>query len=240
MPQPLYKQVEELLYGRIKSGTYPLESRIPTENELAEELNVSRPTVRQALDSLSRHGYLTRVKGKGTFVTEPKVLHDSCRFLMSYQAESEYKGVSLRTQVLENVIVHPPGHVAQSLDLLPSEKVVRLTRLRWLEDYHNGAPVVYTTVYVPHKLFPDMTEVDFSCCSFYDVLEQRGMGVRSNVKKLEVVPNTGKLTDILKTSRYEPLVLISALGRTAEEMPIEYSESYYPSSRNSFQIRVHR
>ena len=240
MPQPLYKKVEELLYGRIKSGTYPLNSQIPTENELAQELNVSRPTVRQALDSLARHGYLTRVKGKGTFVTEPKVLHDSCRFLMSYQTESQYKGVSLRTQVIENVVVHPPGHVAQSLDLQPNEKVVKLTRLRWLEDYHNGAPVVYTTVYVPQKLFPDMTEIDFTSRSFYDVLEEQGMGVRSNVKKLEVVPASSKLTDILKTNRYEPLVLISALGRTAEEMPIEYSESYYPSSRNSFQIRVHR
>lgn len=240
MPQPLYKQVEDQLYRKIKSGEYPLDSQIPTENELALELNVSRPTVRQALDSLARHGYLTRIKGKGTFVSEPKVLHDTCCFLMSYQTESQYKGVSLRTQVIENVVVHPPGHVAQSLDLLPNEKVVKLTRLRWLEDYHNGAPVVYTTVYVPQKLFPHMTEIDFSSRSFYDVLEEQGMGVRSNVKKLEVVPASSKLTDILKTNRYEPLVLISALGRTAEEMPIEYSESYYPSSRNSFQIRVHR
>ena len=240
MTQPLYKKIEKELYGKIKSGEYPLDSQIPTENELAQQLGVSRPTVRQALDSLTRHGYLTRVKGKGTFVTEPKVLHDTCRFLMSYQTESKYKGVSLRTQVIENVIAHPPGHVAQSLDLLPNEKVVKLTRLRWLEDYHNGAPVVYTTVYVPLKLFPDMTEIDFTTRSFYDVLEERGMGAVSNVKKLEVVPSTGKLADVLKTNRYEPLVLISALGRTAEEMPIGYSESYYPSSRNSFQIRVHR
>jgi len=240
MPQPLYKKIEAELYGKIKSGEYPLNSQIPTENELAQQLGVSRPTVRQALDSLTRHGYLTRTKGKGTYVTEPKVLHDTCRFLMSYQTESQYKGVCLRTMVIENVIAHPPGHVAQSLDLLPNEKVVRLTRLRWLEDYHNGAPVVYTTVYVPLKLFPDMTQIDFTTRSFYDVLEERGMGVVSNIKKLEVVPPSGRLADMLKTNRYEPLVLISALGRTAEEMPIEYSESYYPSSRNSFQILVHR
>ena len=240
MTQPLYQKIENELYGKIKSGEYPLNSQIPTENELAQQLGVSRPTIRQALDSLTRHGYLTRIKGKGTFVTEPKVLHDSCRFLMSYQTESQYKGVSLRTKVIENVIVHPPGHVAQSLDLLPSEKVIKLTRLRWLEDYHNGAPVVYTTVYVPQKLFPDMTEVDFTTRSFYDVLDEQGLGVRDNVKKLEIVPATAKLTDLLKTNRYEPLILLSALGRTAEQMPIEYSESYYPSSRNSFHIHVHR
>ena len=240
MTQPLYQKIENELYEKIKSGEYPLNSQIPTENELAQQLGVSRPTIRQALDSLTRHGYLTRIKGKGTFVTEPKVLHDSCRFLMSYQTESQYKGVSLRTKVIENVIVHPPGHVAQSLDLLPSEKVIKLTRLRWLEDYHNGAPVVYTTVYVPQKLFPNMTEFDFTTCSFYNVLEEQGLGVRSNVKKLEVIPASPKLTQLLKTNRYEPLILISALGRTAEEMPIEYSESYYPSSRNSFHIHVHR
>lgn len=235
MTKPLYQKIEHELYEKIRSGEYPLNSQIPTENELAQLLGVSRPTVRQALDSLTRHGYLTRVKGKGTFVTEPKVLHDSCRFLMSYQTE-----ISLRTKVIENVIVHPPGHVAQSLDLLPSEKVIKLTRLRWLEDYHSGAPVVYTTVYVPQKLFPDMTEIDFTARSFYDVLEEQGLGVRDNVKKLEVVPATTKLTEALKTNRYEPLILISALGRTAEQMPIEYSESYYPSSRNSFHIHTHR
>ena len=71
-------------------------------------------------------------------------------------------------------------------------------------------------------------------------MEQQGLGVRDNVKKLEIVPSTAKLTEILKTSRYEPLVMISALGKTAEEMPIEYSESYYPSSRNSFHIHTHR
>ena len=74
----------------------------------------------------------------------------------------------------------------------------------------------------------------------YDVLEEQGLGVRDNVKKLEVVPATTKLTDLLKTNRYEPLILISALGRTAEQMPSEYSESYSPSSRNSFHIHVHR
>lgn len=240
MTKPLYQQVEHKIWEKIHSGEYPLDSKIPTEMELAELLGVSRPTVRQALDSLARHGYLTRIKGKGTFVSEPKVLHDTCRFLMSYQTESRYKGVSLHTQVIENVITHPPGHVAQSLDLLPSEKVIKLTRLRWLEDYHSGAPVVYTTVYVPQKLFPDMTEFDFTTRSFYDVLEEQGLGVRSNVKKLEVIPASNKLTQLLKTNRYEPLILISALGRTAEEMPIEYSESYYPSSRNSFHISVHR
>lgn len=240
MTKPLYQIVEHELWKKIHSGEYPLDSRIPTEMELAQQLGVSRPTVRQALDSLTRHGYLTRIKGKGTFVTEPKVLHDTCRFLMSYQTESRYKGVSLHTQVIENVVTHPPGHVAQSLDLQPSEKVIKLTRLRWLEDYHSGAPVVYTTVYVPQKLFPNMTEFDFTTRSFYEVLEEQGLGVRSNVKKLEVIPASNKLTQLLKTNRYEPLILISALGRTAEEMPIEYSESYYPSSRNSFHISVHR
>ena len=121
MTKPLYQQVEEEIWKRIKSGEYPLDSQLPPEMELAQQLGVSRPTVRQALDSLTRHGYLHRVKGKGSFVTEPKVLHDTCRFLMSYQTESNYKGVSLHTQVIENVVVHPPGHVAQSLDLLPSE-----------------------------------------------------------------------------------------------------------------------
>ena len=88
MAQALYKQIAEYIRERIVSQEYPVGSQIPTECELAERLQVSRPTVRQALDTLTREGRLVRIKGSGTFVTEPKLLHESTSFITGYREES--------------------------------------------------------------------------------------------------------------------------------------------------------
>jgi len=71
--QPLYAQLKELLVERIQQGTYKPGQQIPSELALCEELDLSRPTVRQAIAELVTEGILTILKGKGTFVAaEPE------------------------------------------------------------------------------------------------------------------------------------------------------------------------
>lgn len=101
MTQPLYLQIAQHLREHIINGDYPLNTRIPTEKELAAALDVSRPTVRQALTLLEQEGRLIRVKGSGTFVTEPKILHESTHFIIGYKEESREHNYRLRTRVLE-------------------------------------------------------------------------------------------------------------------------------------------
>lgn len=85
---PLYAQIMERIRQDIFRGTYPIGSRIPAESELEIRYNVSRVTVRRALQELTSAGLLERKQGKGTFVSQPKVdrverplkgFHDSCR-----------------------------------------------------------------------------------------------------------------------------------------------------------------
>ena len=215
MGQTRYEQVSAYLYSRIAAGDYPVGEKIPTENELASLLGVSRPTVRQALDGLARAGYLVRIKGKGTFVTQPKVMHESTTFLTGYREESRKNHRILRTRVLALETERASERVAQALALEPGERVTRLTRLRWLEDYHNGAPVVYTTVYVPYKLFPDMVQIDFTDTSFYSVLSARNLEVKHAVRNLEVALPERQVAAGLGISPFEPVIFIASQGWTA-------------------------
>ncbi len=75
IPIPLYFQLKQLLLAEIRSGAFPVGSAIPTEMELAEMFDLSRTTVRQAIAALVQDGHLYRVKSKGTFVSQPKVLY---------------------------------------------------------------------------------------------------------------------------------------------------------------------
>jgi DNA-binding GntR family transcriptional regulator len=67
---PLYYQLKEELIKGMKNGKYAPGDAIPSENELAEQYSLSRPTVRQAIGELAKIGYLFKIKGKGTFVAD--------------------------------------------------------------------------------------------------------------------------------------------------------------------------
>ena len=238
MPTSLHEQAADYIRARIASGEYALGAQIPTEKELCARLGVSRPTLRQALDALTREGYLARIKGRGTFVTEPKITHESTSFLAGYREESERSHRTLRTRVLDIGVVRATEAVSAALELPAGARVTRLARLRHLEGYRDNAPVVYTTLYVPCKLFPDMAGLDFTDLSFYGVLTDRGLAVRRASRRLEVVVPPAEVTAALGISPFEPTVFITSVGRMADGRPIEYAESHYPAAGSRFLIEV--
>lgn len=239
MSQPLYAQVAAYVRERIDTGVYVEGSRIPPENELAKLLQVSRPTVRQALSALAREGYLVRVKGSGTFAALPKVIHQSTTFLTGYREESAKNQRTLLTRVLHLGVERATETIAQALSLRPGERVTRLTRLRRLENLYGNAPVVHTTVYVPTALFPGMTQLDFSSLSFYEALTSRDLTVCHASRRLEVMLPRPEIASLLEISVYEPVVCVTSTGCTRAMTPVEYCISYYPASRSSFLIETH-
>lgn len=71
---PLYYQLKTMIQEKIESGTYAADTQIPSEQDLCEEFDISRPTVRQAISELTASGHLYKLKGKGTFVSKSKSL----------------------------------------------------------------------------------------------------------------------------------------------------------------------
>ena len=131
MSQPRYLQIVQQLRNRIQNGEYPPNTRIPTENELSVSMGVSRPTVRQALNLLEQEGRLTRVKGSGTYVTEPKIQHESTRFVIGYQEESRERHNHLHTSVLALQKEKPGKLAAKALGLAEGERVTRIGCAGW-------------------------------------------------------------------------------------------------------------
>ncbi len=238
--QPQYIQIAEQLRSQIASGIYPVGSQIPTENELAQSLGVSRPTVRHALDLLTAEGRLVRVKGSGTFVAQPKLIHESTSFVTGYREESRKKNRVLYTKVLCLQTEKAEERVRTALNINQNETITRLTRIRHLENMYNNAPVVYTTVYVPSKLFPEMPRLDFTEISFYDALDARNLSVIHASRRLEIVMPPAGIAAELAITPFEPAAYITSRGFTKDRLVVEYTESYYPASRSSFQIEINR
>src|SRR5512138_1788977 len=103
-PQKLYLQLHAILKGRIERGEWPVESQIPTEEELCRLFDVSKATVRIAVAELVREGYLRRRQGKGTFVCK-RVIPEGLSMLTSFKENMLEAGVVFETRVLAQTVV---------------------------------------------------------------------------------------------------------------------------------------
>lgn len=236
----LHSKAQQYILDKIQSGEWQVGAQIPPETELAELLKISRPTMRQAMARLTDQGYLVRVKGRGTFISQPKLLHESTSMLWSYGIESAKKGKRLITEVLLQEEIKPDREISERLNIASGKRVTMLTRLRRLEGFNNDNPVLLTTVYVPVSLFPDMKEKDFSNNSFYGEMEKANIFVRYANRELEVTTASEEIAELLKISRFEPVVKVTSVGFLESGEAVEYSESWYPAGCSKFQIRVTR
>ncbi|MGH8975514.1 MAG: GntR family transcriptional regulator [Acidimicrobiia bacterium] len=167
-PVPLYHQLERELAERIASGRYG--DGLPGELELMGEFAVSRGTVRQALERLTRRGLIVRHRGRGSFVAPIPFEYPVGRFYRLAHELSE-RGIPESSRLLARGTVRPPARVARRLGLAAGARCLRLVRLRLAGD----RPLLLETSHLPDGLAPSLLEVDLTHGSIYDVLEQDGV-----------------------------------------------------------------
>ena len=110
--QPLYTQIKEILRARILDGSYQPHQQMPSESEMMATFNVSRITVRQALNDLQNEGLIFRIHGKGTFVSKPKAFQDLGR-LQGFGEAMRQMGYETFSRLLAIKSVTPSPQVAE-------------------------------------------------------------------------------------------------------------------------------
>ena len=103
---PLYQQIYDEIKDAIEKGVYAPKERIPSELELAEQYEVSRITVRRAVEELCSDGYLVKQQGRGTFVSTPHInrqFHAST--LQTFTALCAGNGMKAGAHVIDRQIV---------------------------------------------------------------------------------------------------------------------------------------
>src|ERR1700722_2876670 len=122
---PLYAQVESVIIGRISSGSLPPGTRLPSEDELIREHAVSRTTIRAAIQSLVQQGLVEIQRGKGTFVTQPKITQELTE-LTGFVEDMQALGRHATAKVLDRQIVPANQAVARKMALHPGAPRTRL------------------------------------------------------------------------------------------------------------------
>jgi DNA-binding GntR family transcriptional regulator len=151
-------QVEELLRGRIRDGTYAPGSRMPSESELSDEFGVSRATVRTVLAKLAVNGLILRKQGDGTYVNiKVKEINAHQGHLWEFVRIIESNGYkpTIKSLAIEKKSASEEQALALAID--PSDELISLTRLFYADD----RPVIVARNVIPATFFREpLAQID--------------------------------------------------------------------------------
>lgn len=218
-PTPLYLQLQKILREAIESQIVKAEEAIPTERDLAEEFDVSRITVRKAIDGLVSDGIVARRRGAGTFVTRPRV-EKSFSKLTSFSEDMVSRGRRPTSAWVSRTAGAVTPEEALSLGLSPGSTVYRFHRIRYADD--TSMALEYATV--PAYCLPSIEAVG---ASLYQALDAAGhLPVRA-LQRLRAIAFSPEQAEVLGIEPGAPGLFIERRAFLADGRTAEFTQSYY-------------
>jgi GntR family transcriptional regulator len=228
-PVPLYFQVAQHLEDAIISGSIPPGTLFHNEIQLADELGLSRPTMRRAMQHLVEQGLIVRRRGIGTRVVQPKVRRQL--ELTSLYEDLAAAGQKPTTKVLSFDRIEADDDVAQHLGVKPGARVARLERLRSA----SGRPIARLTNYLPER-FVDLQVADLAQNGLYELLRARAIVLHSATQTIGARSATAAEARELDEPRGAALLTMHRTAYDDHGVVVEYGTHLYAASRYSFEI----
>lgn len=212
---------DQILSGQLKPGT-----KLVPEAEFAKSLNISRPSLREALRIIAREGLINVRHGVGTFISdEVKPLIGSIELMRSMTDVIRASGGEPHTSDLAIDLIEPPVEVAERLDLAPGRLVGRIYRVRLTDDH----PFVVAKEYVPlddERTFDTLKTFDGG--SLYNFMRERlGTPISHSKLWMSAVAADTAMAQVLKLSRHAPLLLMREVHYGLGDRPCLYSVNYH-------------
>ena len=224
----IYEQVEDLLMNNIKSGTWPVHSKLKDEIKLSEELGVSRGTLRKAMKSMVEKGFLTQIKGKGTFVASSDIEQPLASRFVSFSEALEQKGICYKTIVLKKQLVSPGPKIAAFLEIDLEAEVFLIERVRLVDNI----PIIYFKNYVHLARCPDIINDDFENETLFSLLENKyRLKIAWGRRIFKAVTALGDVSRNLGLEVGAPVMYLEQNAYTKGNEPVEYSTVWINSDR---------
>jgi GntR family transcriptional regulator len=235
-PMPLYYQLMNIIEELINSGTYKPGELIPSENQLCKQYEISRTTVRQAIQELVNSGKLIRTQGRGTFVNTARFEKPTYR-LSGFTQDMKELGLVPNSKTLQFAPLMPPSHVSEALRLEENEAAIILERLRFASKDVMGVDISYFSF----KRFMKLLNMDFENNSLYQTLEKEfGVIPIRSKDYVEARRCPREIADLLEISPGDPVLFLREFVYDQDEIPFELGEAYYRADRNVFRFEIRK
>lgn len=217
---PLYLQLMESIISEIETDNYKENEKLPSERELCTLYDVSRITVRQALQELEREGYIYKLHGKGTFVA-PGSYNQNLIKLYSFTEEMKSLGKRPSTKVLSFQKMKADERLVRKMSLATQEEVYQIVRLRLADE----EPLMYETSYLPAAVFPDLDGEEFNRRPMYDIFSNvYQVTVEKAVERFSATAVRPEEAEHLEVHANQPAMLIKRFAYYKDSL-IEYTLS---------------
>jgi GntR family transcriptional regulator len=228
-PVPMYYQVAQQLEHAIETGELAPGTRLAGELALADQLGVSRPTLRRAIEYLVDRGFLVRRRAVGTQVVHPKVrrpveLSSLFDDLAASRKDPQTKVLSLET-------VAASDRVAHALGLDDGVDVLAIERLR----YADGQPLAIMRNWLPLGLV-ELDAGRLEGTGLYQLMRAAGISLHLASQTIGARAASGAEARLLQAHKGEPLLTMERTTYNENGLPVELADHIYRASLYSFEI----
>lgn len=232
--EKLYIQLTRIFLEEIRSGKWQLDQRIPSEEELCKKYDVSKITVRQAVNNLVSDGCVMKLQGKGTFVVSvlPVV-----GLAMKTQLTEEMFGkeVKFEKKVLFKGVKEPSPEIRSYLRT--TDKIYHFLCRRMV----NGNPAYLDESFIPYQMLPEIEELDIIHNSLYSVLQDKAVKkIFRVVQTIEIMQAGGYPAQYLDLDEGVPVLAVHRLLFSSDNTPVGYTRFLGRSDRYKFQTEFER
>jgi GntR family transcriptional regulator len=230
-------QLALILKQQIEAGDWQPRETIPSERQLQAQYNVSRPTIRQAMEYLERIGLVYREHGRGTFVS-PQKLQKGMQELTSFSEDLIRRGIKPGQVIRSIARVIPMKSILQRLELEEGCSVVRIERIR----LGNDVPIGLQTSYVKLSLEQTISLEELqNSGSLYILLREKFNIIPSEADEtLEVTLATPQEAELLHIQPNAPLLLNERLTYNQNRRPVEFVKILYRGDKYRYVTRLSR
>lgn len=219
-PEPLYIQVQNYIKDKIAAGEWKPKEKLPAETNLADALEISRGTIKQAIKQLVNEGVLMQIHGKGTFVVGEQLEYPLGERLISVAETMIENQRNFKTRLISLERVPANKLNQDTFNLKLEEEVYTMQRIRFFE----GNPVVFLENHLPAKLFPKLEEHDFEASTLFSVIENNYNTVIEWGKRTFLAKGAEEdIANRLEIKKGTPITLLEQTIYTSNNSPIEYS-----------------
>ena len=228
-PIPAYYQIALDLRQRIHQGEWLSENRLPSEKDLAQEYQVSRMTMRQAIAELVKEGLLSRQRGSGTYINHGAVqVVPRLSFPISFTLRIKELGLIPSAHILKAQIIQASPEIATRLCIHPGDKIAFHKRVLLA----NEQPIALNYSFVPDKLCPGIIDQGLIEGSISTTLEKRYQLVPIHAEHwFETILASDEEADLLETDPDSPLLLLTTLSYLEDKLPLEFSMTAWVGDR---------
>lgn len=198
----MYQQIADELKKQVLTGKLKVGDRIMTESEISQAYDVSRITVRKAIEILVEDGILVKKQGKGTFVAQKRLTRNGTAF-MGFSENCERDGKTPGTKLLSASLEEATASDERNLDLQEGERVIVIRRVRYMD----GVPVILEENHFPQKKYAFLLGENLER-SLYVILKEHGILTYGGKRRVSVCRANGEEAKYLDVEEGEALILM--------------------------------